>query len=269
MSASCRTRDHDVWLDGQVVAGPVYCQAHVRQGPMGGGGGITTAILTDARFTVPLFTPAEVAVHLGLPETTVRTWLGLAKAPAVVTYLGGKTHPREASVPFIGLAEAFVLSAFRASGLPLQRIRPAVERLRTEVDLPHALANKRVLTDGAEILFEYGREHDDAVVKDLVVVRNQQVVFREIVESYLRCITWADDGYSGGLALPRYGAANVVVDPYRNFGQPMFAEGGTRLEDVLDLFFAGEPIEVVAHEYGVTREQVEAAVRVAGRAVAA
>ena len=95
------------------------------------------------------------------------------------------------------------------------------------------------------------------------------MVFREIVESYLRCITWADDGYSGGLALPRYGAANVVVDPYRNFGQPMFAEGGTRLEDVLDLFFAGEPIDVVAHEYGVSREQVEAAVRVAGRAVAA
>lgn len=230
---------------------------------------MTTAIMTDARFTLPLFTPAEVAVHLGLPETTVRTWLGLAKAPAVVTYLGDKTHPREASVPFIGLAEAFVLSAFRASGLPLQRIRPAVERLRAEVDLPHALANKRVLADGAEILYEYGREHDGAVVKDLVVVRNQQVVFREIVDSYLRCITWADDGYSDALALPRYGAANVVVDPLRNFGQPMFAEGGTRLEDVLDLFFAGEPIDVVAHEYGVTREQVEAAVRVVGRAVAA
>lgn len=37
---------------------------------------------------------------------------------------------------------------------------------------------------------------------------------------------------------------------------------------VLDMFFAGEPIDVVASEYGVTREQVEAAVRVAGRAVA-
>lgn len=230
---------------------------------------MTTATLTDTRFTLPLFTPGEVAVHLGLPETTVRTWLGLAKAPAVATYLGDRTQPRVASVPFIGLAEAFVLSAFRASGLPLQRIRPAVERLRAEIDFPHPLAHQRVLTDGAEIMFEYGRQHDGAVGKDLVVVRNQQVVFGEVVESYLRCIAWADDGYSAGVSLPRYGDANVVVDPLRNFGQPMFAEGGARLKDVLDMFFAGEPIDVVANEYGVTREQVEAAVRVAGRAVAA
>lgn len=230
---------------------------------------MTTATVTDTRFTLPLFTPAEVAVHLGLPASTVRAWLGLARSPAVVTYLGDRLHPRVASVPFIGLAEAFVLSAFRASGLPLPRIRPAVERLRAEVDLPHALANKRVLTDGAEILFEYGREHDGAVGKDLVVVRNQQVVFREVVESYLRCISWADDGYSAGVSLPRYADAHVVVDPLRNFGQPMFMEGGARLEDVLDMFFAGKPIDVVANEYGVTRQQVEAAVRVAGRAVAA
>lgn len=225
---------------------------------------MTTATMTDTRFTLLLFTPSVVAVHLGLPETTVRTWLGLARSPALVTYLGDKTHPRMASVPFVGLAEAFVLAAFRASGLPFRRIRPAVERLRAEVDLPHALANKRVLTDGVEILFEYGREHDGAVGKDLVVVRNQQVVFREVVDSYLRCISWADDGYSNGFALPRYVDANVVVDPLRNFGQPMFAGGGARLEDVLDMFFAGEPIDIVASEYGVTREQVEAAVRVAG-----
>ena len=225
---------------------------------------MTTATMTDTRFTLPLFTPSEVAVHLGLTEMTVRPWLGLARSPALVKYLGDKTHPRVARVPFIGLAEALVLAAFRASGLPLQRIRPAVERLRAEIDRPHALANKRVLTDGAEILFEYGRDHDGAVGIDLVVARNQQVAFPEVVDSNLRCISWADDGYSTALALPRYVGANVVVDPLRTFGQPMFAGGGARLEDVLDMFFAGEPIDVVASEYGVTREQVEAAVRVAG-----
>ena len=67
---------------------------------------MTTATMTDTRFTLLLFTPSVVAVHLGLPETTVRTWLGLARSPALVTYLGDKTHPRMASVPFVGLAEA-------------------------------------------------------------------------------------------------------------------------------------------------------------------
>ncbi len=230
---------------------------------------VTASLERDSRFAVPLFTPAELATYVGPPESTIRNWLGLAKAPAVVTRVPESLHPRAASVPFIGLAEAFVLSAFRASGLPLQRIRPAVDRLRREVDLPHALASKHVLTDGAEILYEYGRENGDAVAKDLVVVRNQQVVFREVVQDYLRCITWTDDGYTGSLLLPRYGSANVVVDPLRNFGQPMFSEGGARLEDVLDLFYAGEPIDVVAHEYGVERDQIEAAVRAAGRLVAA
>lgn len=230
---------------------------------------VTASLERDSRFAVPLFTPAELATYVGTPESTIRNWLGLAKAPAVVTRVPELLHARAASVPFIGLAEAFVLSAFRAAGLPLQRIRPAVDRLRREVDLPHALASKHVLTDGAEILYEYGRENGDAVAKDLVLVRNQQVVFREVVQDYLRCITWADDGYTGSLLLPRYGSANIVVDPLRNFGQPMFSEGGARLEDVLDLFYAGEPIDVVAHEYGVNRDQIEAAVRAAGRLVAA
>lgn len=61
---------------------------------------------------------------------------------------------------------------------------------------------------------------------------------------------------------PGTGHANVIVDPLRNFGQPMFAEGGARPEDVLDMF--GEPIDVVANEYGVSRKQVEAVVLFAG-----
>lgn len=47
----------------------------------------------------------------------------------------------------------------------------------------------------------------------------------------------------------------------RRFGQPIFARGGTRLEDALALFRAGEPLDVVADEYGVPRDQLEDAVR--------
>jgi hypothetical protein len=63
---------------------------------------------------------------------------------------------REATIPFIGFAEAFVLSSFRKAGLPLQRIRPAVEILAKEIGVYHALASKSLYTDGAEVLFDYG-----------------------------------------------------------------------------------------------------------------
>lgn len=45
----------------------------------------------------------------------------------------------------------------------------------------------------AEVLWEYKQAGGDGeVVDDLVVVRNQQAVFREVVEQYLRTITYRD-----------------------------------------------------------------------------
>lgn len=62
--------------------------------------------------------------------------------------------------------------------------------------------------------------------------------------------------------------ADVVVDPDRGFGQPIFARGGARLEDALALLRAGEPLDVVADEYGMPRDQLEDAVRIATRTAA-
>ena len=60
----------------------------------------------------------------------------------------------------------------------------------------------------------------------------------------------------------------MIVEPSRGFGQPIFACGGARLDDALALFRAGEHLEVVADEYGIPRDQLEDAVRVATRAAA-
>jgi hypothetical protein len=48
------------------------------------------------------------------------------------------------TIPFVGLAEGMVLAAFRETGLPLQRIRPALERLEPEMGLEHALASEHL-----------------------------------------------------------------------------------------------------------------------------
>jgi len=44
--------------------------------------------------------------------------------------------------------------------------------------------------------------------------------------------------------------------------------GGARLDDALGLFRAGEPLDVVADEYGIPRDHLEDAVRIATRAAA-
>jgi uncharacterized protein (DUF433 family) len=62
--------------------------------------------------------------------------------------------------------------------------------------------------------------------------------------------------------------AEVLVDPHRGFGQPLFARGGARLEDAVAMFRAGESLDVVADEYGVPVEQLVDAVRIATRVAA-
>jgi uncharacterized protein (DUF433 family) len=244
-----------------------------------------TALLDDApsgldRFFSPLYTVGEAARYLDVPASTLASWAkGYRRAgkgrPAVTgsPVLTTVPSPRRGPViPFVGLAEGLVLTAMRRAGVPLQRIRPALARLDKELGLQHALASSRLYTDGAEVLYDYAEtgEDEDAAraARELVVVRSDQRVFNEVVDAYLRRLEFADDGYVQLIRLPAYEVAEVVVDPARGFGQPIFARGGARLEDALALFRAGEPLDVVAEEYGVPRAQLEDAVRIATRVAA-
>jgi uncharacterized protein (DUF433 family) len=233
------------------------------------------------RFETALYTVDEAARYLDVPTSTLATWAhGYRRRPAgrrdvvgapILTTLS-RQGTRGPVVPFIGLAEGVVLSAMRRSGVPLQRIRPALEQLDAQFGLAHALASKRLYTDGAEILFDYAETTDDPGIvraaQELVVVRNGQRVFNEIVAAYLRRLEFDTDGYVRLIHLPAYAVAELVVDPTRGFGQPIFVRGGARLEDALALFRAGEPLDVVAEEYGIPREQLEDAVRIATRPAA-
>ncbi|MBV9030221.1 MAG: hypothetical protein JO364_07900 [Pseudonocardiales bacterium] len=124
-----------------------------------------------------------------------------------------------ASIPFIGLAEAYALAAIRRAGVPLQRVRPALDRLRAELGIEHVLASRRLFTDGAEVLYDYAEDHSDTSearsARELVVVRNDQQVFTETVESYLRRIEARDDQWAQLIHLPKYRHIDVVVDPDR------------------------------------------------------
>lgn len=230
------------------------------------------------RFTAPLYTVAEAARFVGVPTSTFATWGrgytrvrpgGLTSVGApVVTFASAPEG--QASVPFIGLAEGLVLAAIRQAGVPLQRIRPALTRLQDEMGLEHVLASKRLFTDGAEILYDYAERTGDTPegrsVRELVVVRHGQRVFADVVEAYLRGVEFDKRGYARLIRLPQYGTAQIVADPDRGFGQPVFIHGGARLEDVLAMFRAGEPLQVVGEEFGVPLPELEDAVRVALRA---
>lgn len=233
------------------------------------------------RFSTALYTVREAARFLDVPEKTLANWAhgyrnhvqgraDVVGTPIVTTV--PRQAPRWPVIPFVGLAEGLVLTAIRRSGVPMQRIRPALQVLDRRIGLHHALASRRLYTDGAEVLFDYAETTGDPglvqAARDLVVVRNGQQVFNEVVASYLQRLQFDEQGYVRLIRLPAYEVAEVVVDAERGFGQPIFARGGARLDDALDLFRAGEPLEVVAAEYGMPSEHLEDAVRIATRVAA-
>jgi uncharacterized protein (DUF433 family) len=228
------------------------------------------------RFETLLYGIGEAASYLSIPPTTLRNWVygyprySAGERGAVAIPVVTAVHPERRdrpSLPFIGLAEAYALAAFRKAGVPMQRIRPAIDVLARELGLEHALASRRLYTDGAEVLYDYAQHAADTPegesAKDLVVVRNNQRVFKEVVDLYLRRIEFAPDGYAQLIRLPQYKLAEVTIDPDHAFGRPRFAHGGVVVEDVIDLFRAGEPVDAVAGEFGLTRDEVEDAIRVA------
>lgn len=224
-----------------------------------------TVVLDRLRFQVPLYAVTEAARILDLPTQTLSRW---ARHYALITYTRPE-GPRRPSIPFVGLAEAAVLTALRRSGVPMQRIRPALQALDEEMGIAHALASKRLYSDGAELLFDYTRAHLHRERPErLVVARSGQHVFSRIVMDYLKRIVYGEDGYPTVIGLPAYQGADVVVDPKMSFGAPVFRAGGARVEDVLDRFWAGESLAEVSEEFGVPFDELEDVVRVASRRAA-
>jgi uncharacterized protein (DUF433 family) len=221
----------------------------------------------DLRVARPIFTLRETAGYLDIPKSTVQWWARPpdGKQPLITCF---PRQGRQATVPFIGFAEAFVLSAFRRAGVPLQRIRPAVEELSATIGIEHALASKRLYTDGAEVLYDYAVESDEGELLELVVVRTQQHQFSEVVSDYLQRIDYAGDGWATSVHLPTYGRAEVIVDPKIAFGLPLVAHGGARVEDLVDRFQAGDSVADIADDFGVPAEEVEDVIRVATRTAA-
>lgn len=107
--------------------------------------------LDRARFVDPLYTITEAAAIVKVPTTTLTTWArGYVRRPPgrpvvrgelIITSVDERRRNRP-SIPFAGLTEATVLAAIRKSGVPMQRIRPALKRLEQGLGPRHALAHK-------------------------------------------------------------------------------------------------------------------------------
>lgn len=205
-------------------------------------------------YLTPLYTRSEAARIVGVPASTFDNWskgyalrsadgsTPIMQEPIVTSSRASvKGSP---SIPFVGLAEAYVLAALRKAGLPTLRIRSAVKRLREELNLSNALLSERLCTDGVELLYKNAEN-------DLMVARSGQVVFEEVVRQYLRTIKYSNEYVSSFTPLSFGEDSPVVVDPKINYGQPTIVGTRVRVNDVVGRVKAGEHLSSVLEDYAI------------------
>src|SRR5213592_3544714 len=96
----------------------------------------------DPRATMPLYTIREAASYLDVPVTTLHSWIKPPNGEPLVYALSQKG--KSASIPFIGFAEAFVVSVARRHGLSTRELRDGVNAIRADWEIEHALANRLI-----------------------------------------------------------------------------------------------------------------------------
>jgi uncharacterized protein (DUF433 family) len=215
--------------------------------------------MDDPRFSTGLLDVSDAARFLGIPRPTLRRWaFGYAYGDPLLHVVDVEGR-REAQVTFIAMAEAHVLEALRLAGVRVSRIRPALNRLAEQFGREYVLVAPNLATDGIDVLWDFSRTEEG---QGLMEGHTGQMVMREIVEDYLKYLTWADDGFPRMLELRYCQPSKVVMDPYRAFGQPIFEGSRTRVRDVANMLSAGEDPQVAADEHGVSLDDVRTAARV-------
>jgi uncharacterized protein (DUF433 family) len=224
----------------------------------------------DSRFTQPLYTMASAARLVGMPLSTFASWAKgyerrfpdratVAKGPVITAV--EPAYPGGPSIPFVGLVEAMVVQAFRRTDLPLQRIRRALAVLTDQGELAHALASRKLYTDGAEVLYDYATHEQDGQLRLLTVVDSGQRVFHEVIDAYLKRIHFDEDPWATEIVVPVTEREILRIRPEVASGDALFMHGGAPLAAVVSRYRAGERVESLADDYEVPVDDIREALR--------
>lgn len=209
----------------------------------------------------PLYGMHQVDRILALTPGTARRWIeGYARRGRMYDPVVRPEATHDEVVTWGEFVETRLLAEYREAGVPLIRMRPAIIRLRHGFDTRYPLAHARpfLSVEGRELVMRIQREVDLEEALLLVIVRNHQLVLSAPAEQFVKSVEFgADDVVTAMKPLPA--VEHVVVDPLRQFGEPVVRSVPT--EVIAELMRAGDRLQMIADLYDLTMEEIEAAVR--------
>jgi uncharacterized protein (DUF433 family) len=212
----------------------------------------------------PVYGLAQVDRILGLRGGTARRWIdGYRRADKRYAPIIREASTGSDVVTWGEFVETRLLAEYRDMGVPMIRMRPVVEALRSELGTAYPLASARTWleVDGRELV----RRVQDDVKLDrhlrLVEVRSEQgVLWSRQADDFRRSIEWSSGAEREPRRLRPVGDIEpVIIDPLRGFGEPVVR--GVRTEVIAELVRAGDTPEMIADLYELDRALVDAAVR--------
>ncbi|TQJ31328.1 DUF433 domain-containing protein [Microbacterium sp. SLBN-146] len=215
---------------------------------------MTTALLDRA-----IYSYADVDRLVGLHTGTARRWLdGYQRSGRYYDPVLRESPTGQEVVTWGEMVEARLLAEFRSKHVPVQRLRPAIVRLRDEFGrYPLAHAQPFLEVDGRELVRAVQEEVGVDRPLQFVVVRNGQTILTEAMQRFNDTAR-----YEGGVVArlsPSPRTPQVSMDPERAFGQP--AVRNVRTDALAEAFRAGTSREELADLYDLDPGEVDSAIR--------
>ncbi len=146
---------------------------------------------------------------------------------------------------FLDLQEVRFIDAFLKTGVSWHLLRAAHGIAREQYGIEHPFCTRHFVTDGSQIIEAIPLEPGDVAYEEVV---QGQRVFRQVIQPFLRELEFAEND-----RLVRWWPLGmnraVVLDPHRQFGQPITARSGIATDVLQSAVKAGQTIEEIADWY--------------------
>lgn len=205
---------------------------------------------------------AQVDGILGLTAGTAKRWIdGYSRGGRMFPPVVRPDTTGDELVTWGEFAETRLLAEFRGTGVPMLKMRPAVDRLREELNVlyPLAYASPWLAAEGNELV----RRVQDHVGLEaglrFVVVRSGQISLNLPVERFVASVDFGKAKKVVERIRPYPETPDVWLDPLRRSGDPTIRATPTAV--LGEQFRAGDGIAMLADIYELSAEWVEQAIR--------
>lgn len=205
-----------------------------------------------------IYTAPDIAKILNLPLSKVNRWITdywdarLGKV-AGGTYSWSVDDSR--AIDFHTLIELYVLTLFEGAGVNTKKVLVAHTELSKIFDTPYPFANRAILssmkTDGRFIFFK--------TAFGIISLDGKKQFQFDFVEMLFKKLSF-DDEILAKRFFPMGKNKQIIIDPERQFGQPVVGNTNIYPETIYNLYKAGEPVTFISHIYELDEKQVQDAI---------